>query len=67
MRTHHPQRLAFATATTAALAGGLAGDLLTDLNRDGKADLLAAANGENVFDGLVSVLKARSRAVRRPA
>ncbi|MGF0175885.1 hypothetical protein ACQF36_37060 [Streptomyces sp. Marseille-Q5077] len=67
MRTHHPQRLASATATTAALAGDLAGDLLTDLTRDGKADLLAAANGENGFDGLVSVLKGSARAVRRPA
>ncbi|MFE5923715.1 hypothetical protein [Streptomyces sp. NPDC056468] len=63
MRTHHPQRLAFATATTAALAG----DLLTDLNRNGKADLLAATNGENGFDDFVSVLKARPWAVRRPA
>ncbi|KUL20627.1 FG-GAP-like repeat-containing protein [Streptomyces regalis] len=31
--------------------------LLTDLNKDGKADLVTAANGENDFDGLVTVLK----------
>ncbi|PAZ13979.1 integrin-like protein [Streptomyces sp. SA15] len=33
------------------------GILLTDLTKDGKADLLAAANGENEMDGLVTVLK----------
>ncbi|MEU8849734.1 hypothetical protein AB0C70_26650 [Streptomyces sp. NPDC048564] len=53
MHKHHPQRLAFATATTAALTG----DLLTDVNRDGKVDLPAAANGENDFYSLVTVLK----------
>ncbi|KUM80162.1 FG-GAP-like repeat-containing protein [Streptomyces curacoi] len=31
--------------------------LLTDLNKDGKADLVTAANGENDGDGLVTVLK----------
>lgn len=33
------------------------GVLLTDLNKDGKADLLAGASGENDMDGLVTVLK----------
>lgn len=49
MDSHHPQRLAFATATTAyAPTGGL----LTDVNRAGKADLSAATNGEDDFRSL---------------
>ncbi|WP_406258261.1 FG-GAP repeat protein [Streptomyces nigra] len=33
------------------------GTLLTDLNKDGKADLLAGSDGENDFNGNVTVLK----------
>ncbi|WP_432043561.1 hypothetical protein [Streptomyces cadmiisoli] len=53
MHEHQPLRVAFAAATAAALTG----DLLTGLKRDDKTDLPTAPNGENGFDGLVTVLK----------